>query len=134
MMVDLAIHYGGNPVLLKDVACRQEISEKYLSLIVIPLRNAGLIQSTRGARGGYRLNRKPDDINILDIITVLEGKISLVDCIGHKNECVKAGDCAARDVWEALSKSISDTLADVTLQELVEKNRDKADNHLMSYI
>ncbi len=134
MMVDLADHYGGNPVFLKDIACRQEISEKYLSLIVIPLRGAGLIQSTRGARGGYALSRKPSEITVLDILKALEGDISLVDCVGDEKGCRQSGECATRDVWDALSRSISDTLASVTLAELVERCHKKADNHLMSYI
>jgi len=134
MMVDLADRYGGTPVFLKDIACRQDISEKYLSLIVIPLRGAGLIQSTRGARGGYRLARKPEEITVLDIIKALDGDITLVDCAADENGCRQSGVCATRDVWEVLSRSIRNTLASVTLAELVARYRKKADNDLMSYI
>ena len=64
MMADLADNYGKAPVFLKDIARREDISEKYLSIIVISLRSAGLIQSTRGAHGGYVLIRPPEEISV----------------------------------------------------------------------
>src|SRR5512133_137518 len=93
MMTDLADHYGENPVFLKDVAKREDISEKYLSLIVIPLRGAGLIQSIRGAHGGYRLSRSPAEITILDVLAAVDGEICLVDCVKDAKRCSRVSTC-----------------------------------------
>ena len=81
LMLELARNFDKGQVLLKDIARNEEISEKYLSLIIIPLRTAGLVQSTRGAHGGYSLTRPPEEITLKDIVQVLEGGISLVDCV-----------------------------------------------------
>lgn len=134
MMVDLADHYGKTPVFLKDVAKREDISEKYLSIIVIPLRAAGLIQSTRGAYGGYVLARTPKEITVQEIYDALEGKICLVDCIKNPQDCSRASTCPTRDVWSHLSEKISKTLTSITLADLVKTRRQKAENNLMSNI
>ena len=134
MMTDLADHYGENPVFLKDVAKREDISEKYLSLIVIPLRGAGLIQSIRGAHGGYRLMRKPDDITVRDVWQALEGEICLVDCVKDTKRCTRISTCPTRDIWGMLGQKISETLRSVTLGDLVRIRHEKADNNIMSNI
>ncbi|KAF0159044.1 MAG: rrf2 family protein [Syntrophaceae bacterium] len=134
MMTDLADHNGSNPVLLKDIAKREDISEKYLSLIVIPLRGAGLIQSIRGAHGGYRLTRKPAEITMLDVLSALEGEICLVDCVKDTKRCSRISICSTRDIWDILGQKISETLGSVTLADLVQTRRQKADNNLMNDI
>jgi Rrf2 family protein len=80
VMLTLAVHYDRGPMYLKDIAEAEEISEKYLSLLVIPLRQAGLIHSIRGAYGGYSLAKDPSQINLGEIVEVLEGD-SIVDCL-----------------------------------------------------
>ncbi len=134
MMADLADHYGKAPVFLKDIAKREDISEKYLSLIVIPLRSAGLIQSMRGAHGGYILSRLPEEITIRDIYGALEGEICLVDCIKNPEDCSRAGICPTRDVWSYLGEKIKEALDSITLADLVRARRKKAENILMSDI
>ena len=134
MMTDLADHNGSNPVFLKDIAKREDISEKYLSLIVIPLRGAGLIQSIRGAHGGYRLTRKPAEITMLDVLSALEGEICLVDCVKDTKRCSRISTCPTRDIWGILGQKISETLRSVTLADLVQTRRQKADNNLMNDI
>ena len=133
-MTDLADHNGSNPVFLKDIAKREDISEKYLSLIVIPLRGAGLIQSIRGAHGGYRLTRKPAEITMLDVLSALEGEICLVDCVKDTKRCSRISTCPTRDIWGILGQKISETLRSVTLADLVQTRRQKADNNLMNDI
>jgi Rrf2 family protein len=134
MMADLAENFGKKPVFLKDIAKREEISEKYLSIIVIPLRGAGLIQSTRGAHGGYTLAKRPEEISVQDIFDALEGKIYLVDCIENPKECPRVGICPTRDIWSVLGEKIRETLNSVTLADLVKTRREKAENNIMSYI
>jgi len=134
MMADLAENFGKKPVFLKDIAKREEISEKYLSIIVIPLRGAGLIQSTRGAHGGYTLAKRPEEISVQDIFDALEGKICLVDCVDNPKECPRVGICPTRDIWSVLGEKIRETLNSVTLADLVKTRREKAGNNIMSYI
>jgi Rrf2 family protein len=134
MMADLAYHYGKNPVFLKDIAKREDISEKYLSIIVIPLRSAGLIQSTRGAHGGYMLSLSPEKITVQDIFDALEGKICLVDCVNNPQDCPRVGTCPTRDIWSVLGEKIRETLNSVTLADLVKTRREKAQNNMMSNI
>ncbi|MEE9912715.1 MAG: Rrf2 family transcriptional regulator [Deltaproteobacteria bacterium] len=134
MMTDLADHYGEDPVFLKDAAKREDISEKYLSLIVIPLRGAGLIQSIRGARGGYRLTRKPEEITVRDVWQALEGEICLVDCVKDAKRCSRVSTCPTRDIWGMLGQKISETLKSITLADLVRIRHEKADNNIMNNI
>ena len=134
MMSDLAENFGKKPVFLKDIAKREEISEKYLSIIVISLRGAGLIQSTRGAHGGYTLAKRPEEISVQDIFDALEGKICLVDCVENPEGCPRVGICPTRDVWSVLGEKIRETLNSVTLADLVKTRREKAGNNIMSYI
>ena len=133
-MTDLADHYGSNPILLKDIAKREDISEKYLSLIVIPLKSAGLIQSIRGAHGGYSLTRKPEEITVRDILQAMEGEICLVDCVQDTKRCSRISTCPTRDIWGMLGRKISETLRSVTLADLVRIRHEKADNNMMSNI
>jgi len=134
MMADLADHGEKGPVLLKDIAKREDISEKYLSLIVIPLKSAGLIQSIRGARGGYRLTRNPAEITILDVLSAIEGEICLVDCVKDAKRCSRVSTCPTRDIWGMLGQKINETLRAFTLADLVRERREKSDNNLMNYI
>ena len=90
LMIALAAAGGDKSVFLKDIAASEDISEKYLSLIVIPLRAAGLIRSIRGARGGYVLAREPKDISLCDIVEAVEGETCLVNCVKDPDICQRA--------------------------------------------
>ncbi|MGA2527134.1 MAG: Rrf2 family transcriptional regulator [Smithellaceae bacterium] len=125
LMTTLACGNGVKPVLLKDIAASEEISEKYLSLIVIPLRAAGLIKSLRGARGGYNLAKDPNDISLRSIIEALEGEICLVHCIKQPSNCNRSAICPTRDIWNILGNKISETLNSITLAQLVQIKKEK---------
>ncbi len=126
LMLALAESWGKGPVLLKDIAHREEISEKYLSLIVIPLRTKGLVNSTRGAHGGYALARPPKQITVEQIVEAIEGRPSLVDCIGNSGRCSRADGCVTRDIWASLGDTITQALDSVSLDRLIEMKRDKS--------
>lgn len=117
-MLALAEHSSGEPVFLKDIARKEAISEKYLSLIVIPLRRAGLINSIRGAHGGYILAKKPQEITVCHIVDVLEGQDGIVDCLKKPWSCPRVPDCPSRNVWAVLDEKIRETLHGVTLNDL----------------
>ena len=116
MMLTLAVNYGRGSMYLKDIAEAEEISEKYLSLLVIPLRQAGLIRSIRGAHGGYALAKDPSQINLGEIVDVLEGR-GLVDCLTDPSACPRFAKCTSRGIWAFLDKKISETLCSITLEK-----------------
>ena len=134
LMVALAFNYDKGPVFLKDVAKGENISEKYLSLIVIPLRRIGLVNSIRGAHGGYLLAKDPSQITMKEIIDVLEGDCSLVDCVRNPSTCPRVPICASHDIWEIIGEKISETLNSVTLDMLVKMNQEKAQKTMMHNI
>lgn len=123
-MTALACAYGDNSLLLKDIAASEAISGKYLSLIVIPLRAAGLINSVRGAHGGYSLARDPQKITLCDVVEALEGETCLVRCVKQPSVCDRAAACPTRDIWKVLGDNIRDTLKSVTIYELAEKKKE----------
>jgi Rrf2 family protein len=124
-MLDLALHYGKKPVLLKDISARQGISLRYLEQIISPLIAAKLIVSTRGPRGGVSLARPPQKIRLVDIIQVLEGPIVPVDCVENPGLCTRAPSCVARDVWTDLARAMHGVLESTTLADLVERQSKK---------
>jgi Rrf2 family protein len=120
-MIDLAQKYqmDETPVMMSDIARRQALSRKYLHALLTPLKTAGLVCSTRGAKGGYFLAKPPSEITLSDILTALEGKLSIVDCVTTPDDCGRQLDCPARAVWCELTKIIDDKLRSVTLQQIL---------------
>ena len=128
MMMDLALHNEEGPVLLKDIAQRQGISEKYLWQLINPLKTAGLVNSLRGAHGGYILGKAPEAISLKEVLQVLEGPLCLVDCVDNPSLCDRASSCISRDIWGEASKNMLQTLAGTTLAGMVEKQKKKDRN------
>lgn len=133
-MLDLALHYKNSPVLLKDVARRQEVSLKYLDRIFSSLKAAGLVKSLRGAKGGYILNNSPSKVTVNQIVEALEGPLELVECVNNKNFCHRVNSCVARDIWHEVSKSMEGVLKATTLEDLVTRDRNKKRVSKMYYI
>jgi Rrf2 family protein len=127
-MLDLALHYGEGPILLKDIAERQGISEKYLWQLINPLKTTGLVNSLRGAHGGYVLGKSPEAISIKAILQVLEGSLCLVDCVDNPALCERSISCISRDIWGEASKNMQQTLEDTTLAAMVERQKEKLKN------
>jgi Rrf2 family protein len=124
-MVDLASHYGKGPIYLTDVVARQNISQKYLGNLIRPLKAKGLIDSQRGAKGGYVLAKPPAEITLKDVLEVVEGPLCLVDCVEDAAACKRTAACIFRDVWEETSKEIAKTFAAVTLSTLAAREEAK---------
>ncbi|HHV19742.1 MAG TPA: Rrf2 family transcriptional regulator [Thermoanaerobacterales bacterium] len=124
-MFDLTVNNGSEPISLNNIAKRQDISEHYLEQLMAILRKSGLVQSVRGAYGGYILARKPSEITVGDILRALEGPIGLVDCVLEKDavECMKYQDCITRIVWEKIRDSIIETIDSITLQNMYDESR-----------
>jgi len=129
-MIDLTQnqHNHPNPISLKDISLRQDISLQYLEQLFNKLKKANLVKSTRGAGGGYLLANEADKINTGDIIRAVEGPIALVDCIltGSKNKknqskkCKKIEDCVIRVLLEEITQKINQTLDNTSLKDLCE--------------
>ncbi len=120
MMLDLAAHHDQGPTPLREIAKRQDLSVKYLEQLVIPLKAAGYIRSVRGARGGYTLARKPDKISVGQILKVLEGGLSLVDCVEDPRVCEREKICPTRDIWLRMSERLMEELSSLTLRDVLD--------------
>ena len=128
LMFDLALHYGDGPIYLKDIAERQEVSVKYLWQLINPLKTKGLVNSTRGAHGGYVLGKEPGCISLKEILQVLEGPLCLVDCVDSPSLCERSASCVSRDIWEEASQGMQQMLENTTLATMVLKQREKLKN------
>ncbi len=123
-MIDLAENYtNGTPVFLSDIARRQEVSEKYLEHIFSALNKGRIVKAQRGRKGGYLLSRAPDQITIYDIITVLEGPCTIVDCVGDNSVCDRTKVCITREIWSTLGAAMQGILSGYTLASLVEMQK-----------
>ena len=122
MMLDLAQNQGDGYVALRDIAVRQEISKKYLEQIIPLLNRAGLLQTTRGVQGGYRLTRRPEEYTVLDILEVTETGLAAVACLEKDaSQCPRCADCMTLPVWQGLDKIIRDYLGGITLQDVLDR-------------
>jgi len=125
LMVELAFHYGERPVLLKDISSSQEISLKYLAQLIIPLKIAGLVNATRGAHGGYFLAKHPKDIKLSEIIAAVEGSLKLVECVDNRGICSRSDECSLKDIWTEISNKFFESLDSYTLQQIMERQKEK---------
>ena len=124
-LLDLALHEGEAPVLLKDIAQRQQISLPYLEHLITPLIAGGIVWSTRGARGGVSLARPPEQVKLSEVIQLLEGSIAPVECVNNPGVCSRSKLCVTRDIWCELKKAMNGVLESTTLQDLVERQKRK---------
>ena len=124
LMVELARHHGSGPVSLSEMAEHEELPRPYLEQLVVSLREASLVTSTRGARGGYELSRDPADIRMLEVITALEGPVTPMTCASadpaHAEICSRAGCCNVEPLWRRVRDAIVEALDSMTLAELAE--------------
>lgn len=123
-MVDIAQQQESGPVAIHTIAQRQNLSGRYLEQLLIPLKQAGLVKSVRGAQGGYVLGRSAGKITVGDIIRVLEGPIAPVDCVNElsPDECNRADYCVTRKVWSRLRDSMAEVLDSYSLEDLARES------------
>ena len=122
MMLDLAQNQGDGYVALKDIAARQEISKKYLEQIIPLLNRAGLLQTTRGVQGGYRLTKRPEEYTVLDILEVTETGLAAVACLEKDAApCARCADCLTLPVWQGLDNVVKEYLSGITLQDVLDQ-------------
>ena len=127
IMLDLAVYNTGEPVSLRDIAKRQEISEKYLEQIISLLNKGRLVQSVRGAQGGYFLRRDPKDYTVGEILRLTEGDLAPVDCVGNSGvACEHKADCVTVEVFEKINEAVNQVVDHITLQDLVDRYNENA--------
>jgi Rrf2 family protein len=114
-LIDLAQRGADGPIDLGSIAERQAIPETYLAKLVVPLRNAGIIRSARGAKGGYELTRTPREIAVLEVVEVLEGRSALLECTDRPDLCARSADCPTLPIWIGLEKAMHDYLKNVSV-------------------
>ncbi len=123
-LLDVAIHGQEGPVPISDIAGRQQLSEAYLEQLMAKLKKAGLIESQRGAQGGYRLARPAEDVSVGDILRALEGNLDAVACPALNDEggCAGAELCVTKYVWQEINLAITRTVDEIKLSTLVNES------------
>jgi Rrf2 family protein len=124
-ILELAASQSEGPIQIKNIAHRQGISGKYLEQLMAILKQTGFVRSVRGAKGGYILARKANQIKLSDVFNALEGPVTTVECLENENYCARVADCVARQVWAEVQQAIEKILQSMTLQDLVDRTKDK---------
>ena len=134
-VLDIALHYEEDTVALSSIAERENISINYLEQLIAKLRKAGIVNSIRGAQGGYVLAKSSEEISVGDILRALEGDLNPVDCVevqGNKASCQSAELCVTKYVWKRISDSINSAVDGIMLSELVHESKKIHDNYHMA--
>lgn len=129
LLVDLAQHQNGGFLALKDIAERQNISKKYLEQIVPVLARGGVLRTTRGFQGGYKLAKSPDSVTVGEILRLTEGSLAPVACLENDPIlCERSSMCITLPVWQGLYKVITEYLDGITLQDIIDRQKDSFAN------
>lgn len=121
-MYQLALYSGEGPTPLKQIAESQRLSESYLEQLVSVLRKEGLINSARGAQGGYMLSSKPSEITVGQILRCLEGDMAPSDCVMETDgfQCSREDQCVTKLVWVKIKDSVDEVIDSITLQDMID--------------
>lgn len=126
VMLDLATNNTGEYIKVKDIAGRQDISEKYLEQIISVLNKAGYVKSVRGAQGGYKIAKDPASYTVGMILRLTEGSLNPVACLDDEiNECERCDTCETVHVWKKLAEAINQVVDNVTIADLVERQQER---------
>ncbi|TET53105.1 MAG: Rrf2 family transcriptional regulator [Actinobacteria bacterium] len=123
-IIEIALLDKDRPAQVKEIATRQAIPERFLEQVMAALKKDGLIESTRGSQGGYRLARSAEQITLADIIQAIEGPMQVIECLSEdlrNQKCEQVDLCAVRDVWKGVQSSLLEALDSITLAKLLEK-------------
>ncbi len=118
-MFELSLSHSKGPISIKTIASKQNIPEQYLEQIFSKLKKAKLIKSVRGAQGGYLLSKKASEITVYDVLIVLEGPVSISDCLIDEDSCENSGGCVTKLVWAKIRDAIEDVMKSITLCDMV---------------
>lgn len=132
-MVDLALAYPTKALSVKELSQSQYLSIKYLEQIMAALKAGGLVKVVRGVHGGYTLARDPGTIRLIEVFEPLEGALSLVDCVGDPSVCERRDGCVTWEVWSEMTKALEKVLERTTVQDLVERKKQKSNSRMFIY-
>lgn len=132
-LLDIALHDNEKPVLLEDIKVRQQVSKPYLEQLLLVLQSVGLIRSIRGKKGGFVLNRPPAEIKLSEVVKALERTITLVECVNNPLVCRRTDRCATQELWRRLTKVIYQELDALTLNDLIQWQREKEKAEAMEF-
>lgn len=128
LMLDLALNNTGQCVKVKEIAARQEISEKYLEQIIAVLNKAGYVRSIRGAQGGYLLAKQPEEYTIGMILRLTEGSLAPVSCLDDENcDCQRIDTCETLSVWRDIYEAVNQVVDNITIADLVKQREERAE-------
>ena len=119
-MYDLALHADDGPQSIKAISEREGVPEAYLEQLIAVLKREKLVNSTRGAQGGYMLSRPPEEITVGDVLRAMEGGLNLVDCLDEEDACGKSCACASRIVWLKLRDGLNAIVDGITLRDMIQ--------------
>lgn len=120
LMLDIALHDGEGPIRIKEIALRQDISDKYLEQIIAALNKSGLVKSVRGPQGGYLLTKKPEEYTVGMILRSTEGSLAPVSCMDCAGEtCERQDTCVTLRIWKRLDDAIKGVVDEITLYDLM---------------
>lgn len=126
MMVELAMNNGKEPMSIKEIAVRQNISEKYMEQIISTLKKAGYVKSLRGAQGGYRLEKDAKDYTVGMILRAIEGDMAPVSCLEDADcGCDRMDSCTTIRLWKMLDDAMKGVIDKVTIQDMVDWEQEK---------
>jgi Rrf2 family protein len=123
-ILEIAKEHGVRPVKRKDIVSAQRVPDSYIENILVSLKAAGIVQTIRGAHGGYQLTRSPELITILDVVEALEGSLVPVNCLEDDHPgCAMESGCPTREVWMEMYQAMRNVLRKYTLKDLLERQR-----------
>lgn len=123
VMINLAEAYGQGYVFLKDIAKKENIPEKYLEKILSILRSKKLVNSARGKKGGYALNKPPEEITVKNIVETLETNFTFSECLNAPGICFKNKSCVTRSIWKNIDLKIKEMMDNMTLEDILKKQK-----------
>lgn len=123
-LIDLALYSDNEEaVSIQSISERQHISDSYLEQLMRKLKKEGLIQSVRGAQGGYRLAKPAEEISVGDVLRALEGNLDAVSCNANTEGCEGADLCVTKYVWARINESITQAVDSISIEQLLEESR-----------
>lgn len=134
IMVELAQSYGAAPVLVETIARNQQISSKYIHVLMSGLKTAGLVKAVRGPKGGFVMSKAPSSVTALDVVRIMEGEVSSLECVPNMASCPRSCRCAARELWVEVHQEVEKILGRATLEDLAARQKALLDEQLMYHI
>ena len=128
ILVDLARNSNQGPVQIGEISKRQDISVKYLEQLIRPLKQANMVNSVRGPKGGHLLALRPEDITLGQIVRLFEGQSELVECISNPEKCNMSDDCQVRLAWGDATRVLYEKLDNTTIADLMKGNHCDVEN------